>query len=127
MSSQPHISVCVCTFKRPGLLKKTIDGVLAQKSDGLFTFSLVIVDNDKQQSAAATVEEVRKRSSASIKYDVEPNQNIALARNRAVSHANGQFIAFIDDDEIPNSDWLALMLHCLSEYGVDGVLGPVVP
>jgi cellulose synthase/poly-beta-1,6-N-acetylglucosamine synthase-like glycosyltransferase len=66
-------------------------------------------------------------STVPIKYCVEPHQNIALARNKALQNACGDFIAFIDDDEFPNRGWLLTLFNTCREYGVDGVLGPVKP
>jgi glycosyltransferase involved in cell wall biosynthesis len=58
---------------------------------------------------------------------VEPRQGIALARNKAVQNTTGDFVAFIDDDEVPMRDWLQLLFAACQKYGVDGVLGPVKP
>jgi glycosyltransferase involved in cell wall biosynthesis len=60
-------------------------------------------------------------------YCSEPRQNIALARNKALEHARGDYIAIIDDDEFPAPDWLLAMLKVCDEYGAAGVLGPVRP
>ncbi len=54
-------------------------------------------------------------------------QNIALARNRAIEHADGDFVVFIDDDEFPAKDWLHNLFKTYLAYGADGVLGPVKP
>lgn len=61
-----------------------------------------------------------------IKYCVEPRQNIALARNKVVGNADGEFLAFIDDDEFPAEDWLLKLFQECQAYKVDGVLGPVL-
>jgi glycosyltransferase involved in cell wall biosynthesis len=58
---------------------------------------------------------------------VEPVRNIALVRNRAILEAEGQFVAFIDDDEFPVPGWLAEMVDLCNRVGCDGVLGPVRP
>jgi len=58
---------------------------------------------------------------------VEPQQNIARARNKAVANADGEFVAFIDDDEFPEPGWLLTLFKALAEYRADGVLGPVKP
>ncbi len=106
-----HIDVCICTFKRPKCLKKLLDGLQEQRTKGLFTFSVAVVDNDAGQSARPTVEESRPQAGFPIQYEVEPEQNISLARNRAVSCATGDFLAFIDDDEYPGRDWLATLFE----------------
>lgn len=123
----PHISVCICTYKRPGLLKRTLESVCAQRTDGLFTHSVVVSDNDKAESGRATAEEMAAHSAVEIKYAVEPRQGIAHARNNAVRNAKGDYIAFIDDDEFAPETWLLTLFKAIGKFGSDGVLGPVDP
>jgi cellulose synthase/poly-beta-1,6-N-acetylglucosamine synthase-like glycosyltransferase len=66
-------------------------------------------------------------TSLRVTYCFEPEPNIAKARNKALSQAEGDFIAFIDDDEFPVDDWLLRLIKTCQEYRVDGVLGPVMP
>jgi glycosyltransferase involved in cell wall biosynthesis len=120
-----HISVCVCTYKRPHLLKRLLEKLRDQETDTLFRYSLVVADNDQLQSAKPVVSDFAASSSVSVKYCVEPRQSIALARNKAVENAQGDYIAFIDDDEFPAKDWLLILFRTCEEYRVDGVLGPV--
>jgi succinoglycan biosynthesis protein ExoM len=120
-----HIGVCICTYKRPELLKRLLREIAGQETGGLFTYSVVVVDNDRFGSAEPVVLEFAATSTLRVTYDVEPVQNICMARNRAISHAEGESIVFIDDDEFPDKQWL-LKLHEAAERGdVDGVLGPV--
>src|SRR6266545_7075536 len=63
-----HISLCVCTFKRPALLADLLDGLLHQTTDGQFTYSIVVVDNDREASARETVERFRREHPGVIEY-----------------------------------------------------------
>lgn len=123
---RPHVSVCVCTYKRPHLLKRLLDELSQQETADQFTFSIVICDNDQTESAEPVVQYARVTHPVAIKYCVEPRQNIALARNKVVENAEGEFLAFIDDDEFPAHDWLLKLFKTCAEYKVDGVLGPVL-
>jgi glycosyltransferase involved in cell wall biosynthesis len=87
----------------------------------------VVADNDHLRSAEAVVSDFAAASSIPIKYSVEPRQNIALARNKAVENAVGDFIAFIDDDEFPTKRWLLTLFKACKDNNVGGVLGPVKP
>ena len=109
------------------MLSKLLDELGNQLTTGLFTYSAVVVDNDFRQSAKATVEHHRRRSALKIDYHVEPDQNISQARNKAIDNAVGNLIAFIDDDEFPEPNWLLELFSTCMKYDVDGVLGPVVP
>lgn len=98
-----------------------------QETEDLFNFSVVVVDNDKSESARTIVESFALQSWISVRYDVEPEQNIALARNLALTNAQGNFLALIDDDEFPRRNWLLLLFKALKRYNCDGVLAPVLP
>jgi succinoglycan biosynthesis protein ExoM len=127
MTDLKHISVCICTYKRHRFLKRLLDELNRQETQNLFTFSIVVADNDHLHSAEETVSEFAAVASIPVKYCVQPQQNIALARNRAVENAVGDFVAFIDDDEFPTSNWLLTLFKACHQYEVDGVLGPVKP
>lgn len=127
MAPVNNICICICTYKRNRLLEHLLIKLQNQQTDGLFTYSIVVVDNDNQESARNTVEKVREKAAILINYFVEPQKNIALARNKAILNAKGDYIAFIDDDELPCDAWLLNLLNTCNEHRVDGVLGPVIP
>jgi len=124
---QPHVGVCVCTFRRPQLLQRLLNALADQETGGLFTYSVVVVDNDELQTAKVVVDEFAAGSGITAKYCVEPRQNIALARNMAIQNVEGDFVAFIDDDEFPTHRWLVTLFEACRTFAVDGALGPVKP
>lgn len=126
-NERPHISVCICTYKRPALLKRLLEELGHQETDGFFTYSLVVAENGETQSAQTVVSEFAVKSDIPIIYCVEPRRNIALARNMALKSATGDFVAFIDDDEFPTKRWLVTLFKACQQYGGEGVLGPVEP
>jgi succinoglycan biosynthesis protein ExoM len=117
----------VCTFKRPQRLEELLRRLRHQRTESVFTYSVVVVDNDHARSAEAVVASCQSDGLLRIDYHHEPNRNIALARNRAVQNAAGDFVAFIDDDEIPVEDWLLRLYQASRLYNADAVLGPVNP
>ncbi len=123
----PHISVGICSFKRLDLLRNLLEKLANQKTDGLFSYSAVVADNDSMLSSQKVVADFSATAEFSITYCVEPQSNIALARNKALENSTGDYIAFIDDDEFPENDWLLNLFKAREEFGVDGVLGPVIP
>jgi glycosyltransferase involved in cell wall biosynthesis len=120
------ISVCICTFRRPVLLARLLHAIASQERDPRFRVNVVIVDNDAERSAEPVARSFQ-RGDIDMIYDVEPDRNISLARNRAIRKATGNLVAFIDDDERPVDDWLVQLYRTWKAYGVDGVLGPVIP
>lgn len=122
-----NICVCICTFKRPHMIKALLLKLGEQETGGEFTMSVVVTDNDRSESARTAVVEGAAKLGFPVIYCVEPDQNIAKARNRAVLNSTGDYIAFIDDDELPPRDWLLTALHACRDHGADGVLAPVRP
>jgi glycosyltransferase involved in cell wall biosynthesis/predicted glycoside hydrolase/deacetylase ChbG (UPF0249 family) len=125
ITTQPHICVCICTYKRPEMLARLLRDVDAQETEGQFTVSVVVADNDPEGSARATVEALQNELRVPLKYCTEPQRGIARARNKVVSNATGDYLAWIDDDEFPAERWLLKLYTTCRRYGVDGVLGPV--
>lgn len=122
-----HLNVCICTFKRAELLGRLLGSLVNQCTEGLFSYSVVVADNDSMESGRPVVDAFSSRSTLPVRYCVEPEQNIALVRNKALAFADGDFAVFIDDDEFPADDWLVNLLRTCLAYGADGVLGPVKP
>lgn len=119
------IDVCIATFKRPLVLDKLLNSLQRQNLDGI-SMRVVVVDNDHAQSARAVVDTFRSRSGLDVVYDVEPEQNIALARNRTLRHLESDYFAFVDDDEMVSENWLRRLLDAMRQYRADIVFGPVI-
>lgn len=121
------VSVCIATFHRPDGLRRLLEGLDQQ----VFTheFEIIVVDNDAEASARAVADELGETIKWPLKYVVEPNQGISHARNRGVAEigAGSDFVAFIDDDEVPADDWLAQLVAAQVADDADVVHGQVVP
>lgn len=126
--NEAKISVCLCTYHRNVMLSDCLDSLIGQHC--MFQFEVIVVDNDFNGSAAPIVElkkELFRRKGLILKYSIEPQQGISMARNRSVVMATGEYVAFIDDDETANPDWLQCLYESMERYGADVVRGPVIP
>ena len=108
-------------------MRRLLGSLSSHRNEGVFTFSVVVADNDAAESSRSLVAEIAAESPFPITYCVEPQQNIALARNKALAHASGEFVVFIDDDEYPAENWLNYLFQTCLAYEADGVLGMVKP
>lgn len=123
----PHITICLCTCRRTERLPPLLDALAGQETAGAFTHSLAVVDNDPAGSAGPVVRDFAARSPVPVRQAWEPQPNIARARNRALTLAEGEHVAFIDDDESPASDWLRRLHASARRDRASAVLGPVRP
>ncbi len=119
-----RIDICIATFRRPALLERLLRDLSAQQLPEGVTTHIIVADNDVRESARSVVTAFQA-SGASVEYLTQPEQNIALTRNRALHHSQGDLIAFIDDDESAPKDWLAALLTTMEQCTADVVLGPV--
>jgi succinoglycan biosynthesis protein ExoM len=119
------ISICIATYRRPERLGQLLSDLCKQN---VAIAEVVVVDNDAAGSAREVVADRRAAGCPfELLYDVQPERNIALTRNRTVELASGEWVAFIDDDERAPMNWLRGLVAATGRFGADGVLGPVVP
>jgi succinoglycan biosynthesis protein ExoM len=119
------VSVCIATHRRMDRLAAVLDDLVRQER---LPDEVVVVDNDASGSARTVVEQrLAAGAPFPLHYEVQPERNIALTRNRTVALATGEWLAFIDDDERAPPAWLGQLLDFALKNGADGVLGPVIP
>lgn len=120
-----NITVAVLTYRRQELLTRCLEALVKQETYGKFEFSILVVDNDRDESAKETVEFFSDSSEIKIKYICEKKKNIATARNRAIKETDDPILAFIDDDEYADKEWLSILFEYYNKNSVDLVNGPV--
>lgn len=118
-------SVCICTYKRPELLKNLIESLNEQRNIDDIELEIIVVDNDPLKSAENII--MSTITMHSINYFYQPNKNISLTRNTAIQNASGKYIAFIDDDETADKSWVKNLISCCIKYQADAVFGYVIP
>ncbi len=101
----PLVSVIIPTYNRGWILKETIDSVLAQD----FTdFELIVVDDGSTDNTQGILN--------SYKEDIvilrQDNKGVSSARNKGIASASGQFIAFLDSDDL----WLSQKLSVQVDF-----------
>ncbi len=121
---KPRVSVVVPTYKRPDLLARCLDALLAQDFDAQDYEILIADDADftaTQQQVTLIAEKARLQGQT-VRYIPVPSacsHGPAAARNAGWREARGEIIAFTDDDCIPQTQWLAAGVAAM----VDGVAG----
>lgn len=122
------ISVCVCTCNRPELLQRLLGSLrgidLGTLDPG--SVELIVVDNDPTGQAEAVCQGASSSLPIELHFTEERERGISFARNRAVSTAlsrGADLVAFIDDDDIPEPDWLIRLIEKERETNADIVFG----
>lgn len=120
----PPASVIICTRNRAGMLASCLDAVETQDYP---RYEVVVVDNAPLTDAVAKL--VANRGGAvPVRYLAEPRPGLSWARNAGLAAAAGRIVAFLDDDERPDTHWLAELVRGFTVApGVAGVSGMVLP
>ena len=120
------ISVSVCTYNRAEILHGALESLICQETDGKFSYEIIVVDNASTDDTKAVVEQIIKTSPMPIRYILEEDKGVAQARNRGVKESQGTWIAFFDDDQLAERDWLKNLLDIALQMGADCVGGTIL-
>jgi len=114
----PKVSICVPTYNRKDYLRETLDSIFAQTYKD---YEVVVVDDGSTDGT----EEMLKQESYPIRYYWQKNCGDAAARNKMVKLAQGEFITFIDSDDLLMHDAVERMINVMeAEGGEVMVYGP---
>jgi glycosyltransferase involved in cell wall biosynthesis len=89
----PSVSVIIPTFNRWPLVGAAIESVLAQTYSD---FELIVVDDGSTDGTGAEL----ARFGSRLRLLTQPNRGVSAARNLAVRHARGSYLAFLDSDDL---------------------------
>lgn len=107
MADAPTVSIVVPTFARPAPLRRCLDGI-AHLEAASFSFEVVVVDDGGPEPLDSLVASFRDLN---IRLIRQSRAGPAAARNAGVTLARGRFLAFIDDDCAPATDWLGALVR----------------
>ena len=99
------LSVVLCTHARPGYLRACLAGLAGQSHRD---FEVLVVDSASPAAAAQAIASLAGEAGARLLRTDEPG--LSRARNLGLAEAGGAWVAFLDDDAVPEPDWAAAML-----------------
>lgn len=122
------IVICVPTFRREKLLQDCLLSIASLDFPVGWAVETIVVDNDINESARKICESLSGTLPVTLHYFVHAQRGLAEVRNRLLDEAlavNATLIAFIDDDEQVDKQWLCQHLENMSNYEADVSSGPV--
>ena len=122
MTGKPEVSVLIPTFKRAHLISHVFEGLRDQTCSD---FEVVVVLKPSGDGTEDIVKKYKKWLKINL---ILQNQGFVVdALNLGFKYAQGNIIAFLDDDAIPLPDWVQKHLETYVESSVGGVAGNVIP
>lgn len=116
MNASPYLSVIIPTYNRAVLLRKTLESVFDQTFSD---YEIIVVDDgstDRTEDSIAQLLEGRPAQGKRIRYFHQRNQGKSVALNRGLSETRGEWIAFLDSDDLWLPDKIEEQFRALHLY-----------
>src|SRR6266576_376499 len=122
-----RISLVICTYNRAFSLGRTLESLRQMSVPRDLEWELIVVDNNSTDNTRAVVQKFARTAGLTISYFFEAKQGLCHARNAGVANANGEVIAFTDDDVRVAPQWIRELAATFRQFDCIGVAGKSVP
>lgn len=112
---KPRVSVIIPVYQGDRFLAEAIESVLNQTYTN---YEIIVVDDGSTDNSCGVLQPYLEK----IRYIYQENQGVAAARNRGIQMAQGELIAFLDQDDFWLSDKLALQVACFDAQPELGIV-----
>ncbi len=114
----PSVSVIICTLNRAVYLKNALEGLRRQTYPN---FEVIVVRGPSTDGTDAVLDEC----ASDIRIGFCPDRNISASRNVGIKLAQGEILAFTDDDAMPDPKWIDNLILPYSDPTVAGAGGSI--
>ena len=111
------ITVVIPLYNKEHSITTTLKSVLAQS----YTDYEVIVVDDGSTDNSANI--VRELGNEKIRLISQPNGGVSAARNTGIMEARGEYVAFLDGDDLWDKDFLKELVHLMEDYPEKSIYG----
>lgn len=115
MSNDPLVSVIVPVFNLESYIEKTLRSIMAQTYRNL---EIIVVDDGSADRSAEIVTRLQNQDPR-VQLIQQKNSGVVLARRAGVDHAKGEYIGFVDGDDMIDKDMYAFLLQNLLKENAD--------
>jgi glycosyltransferase involved in cell wall biosynthesis len=109
MMAEPAISVVICAYNAQDTIPETLKSLAAQTSRN---FEAIVIDDGSTDSTVATAVATIPTMSVPLRVISSPHGGLASARNRGVAVSVGEFVSFVDADDLVEPDFVEKMSAC---------------
>jgi glycosyltransferase involved in cell wall biosynthesis len=127
MENAKLITIIVCTYNRSQILRSTLESMLVQKYNVDFSFEVLVVNNNSTDDTQDVIDYFVRNYSDKFRTIFEKRQGKSFALNSGIQAANGEILAFTDDDVIVSNVWLQEIYNCVQIYDADCIFGKIFP
>ncbi len=101
------LSVAICTYNGANRIGQVLNRLKLQINSKQVSWEILVIDNNSTDPIKQVIDDYQSQFPVNtLRYLFEPQQGAAFARIRAVQEAKGDLVGFLDDDTLPDENWL---------------------
>lgn len=108
MNESMKISIIIPVYNSEKYIEKCLDSVFDQTYQN---FEVIIINDGSKDNSDSIIREYKKKYNNKITYINQENIGVAKTRNKAIKMATGDYIAFIDNDDFIDKDYLQVLVE----------------
>src|SRR5579863_4847408 len=120
------VTVILCTYNRCHVLSKALESAAASKLPPSYQWQVLVVDNNSPDRTREVVEDFAQHNPGRFRYLFESKQGKSNALNTGIREAEGDILAFMDDDVTVDPSWLYNLTSVLEDETWAGTGGPIL-
>ncbi|MBR5451483.1 MAG: glycosyltransferase family 2 protein [Clostridia bacterium] len=113
MSNNPMVSLIIPFYNGENFVSRAVENL---KKQDFRNFEIILVNDGSVDNTAQELENV-KQNNADLDITVinKENGGVSTARNQGIDAAKGEWICFVDDDDVPSNDYISSLLSAVGE------------
>lgn len=116
MTKGPTVSVIIPMYNAQETIEQTLDSIRCQTMLSSILEVLIVDDGSNDNSKRIVEEYMIRNKQVPIKYISQKNSGVSAARNRGLKEARGEYIAFLDSDDIWKKNKTERQLEIFEKY-----------
>lgn len=112
-----NLSIIISTYNNAESLIRTLESVAAQDADHSLWECIVVNNASTDNTAERFSAFAESHSSVNLRMVNESQQGLSYARNRGIAESKGTILAFIDDDETVNKEFVSAYIDLFNNHG----------
>ena len=114
MSNRPSVSVIIPFYNGQDFVSGAVENL---KNQDFCDFEIILVNDGSVDNTAQELENVKQKNlNLDITIINKENGGVSTARNKAIDIAKGEWICFVDDDDVPSNDYISTLLSAVTKY-----------
>lgn len=120
------VSIVIPTFNRANLLLELLNSLAGMNPQPKIEWEVIVVDNNSSDGTKDVVHKALINTGLILTYLVEAQQGSSYARNTGARAAQGDIVAFLDDDETVDPHWLSALMVGFEKHSCAGIGGKII-